>query len=227
MSKFESSADSQLLTIEFGKLLYYQKPVLGNDGSRSNNNGDGDNLPLQLIFPSGNFGLGVPINLRRERNEHRSDITAIVSVPENTDQDIAYRRGIVIIFLCVFLFNLVITILLYTNASVVDLSRVEPYDGIQFLFGKVPSERSYAENVSFGFTLLILIIGAIGAILEQPTILSAFCYSLLMNFILGTQSLPYYAYSMRYLLDAFLLYMGLLLRQKCSPAFLPVHIHSS
>ena len=34
MSKLESTADSQLLTIEFGKLLYYQKPVLGNDGLR-------------------------------------------------------------------------------------------------------------------------------------------------------------------------------------------------
>lgn len=172
-----------------------------------------------------------------------------MSMAEYSEDDAAYRRGITFIFLALFIVNLVLTASLYANVSVLDLSKVEPYEGmitvcgnrypllhppyhfvllplgIPFYFGKVAETRTYQENLSFGFTIIILIIGAIAALAENPTLISAFCYALIMNFILGTQSLPSYAYSMRYILDIFMIYLGLVLRLKCNTSFLPVHMH--
>ena len=118
------------LTIEIGKLLYFQKPVLGNTSRLAQPD---TNLPIQIIFPSGNFGIGIPLNQREElrANFRRSDVTAVMSISEDTEQDILYRRGIVFIFLAVVLVNFVITCLLYANVNVLDLSKVESYQGTE------------------------------------------------------------------------------------------------
>lgn len=212
------------ITIQVNKLMYYQKPALGAVRQDITTQ---ENLPVQLIFPNGNFGLGIPINTSSNDSGLRGsqDIGVLFSLPETDIRDHNYRKGTVIIFLALFLVNLVITCLMYANASVVDLSKVEKYQGIAFIFGEVPQTRTSTQNANFAFTIIILLIGAMGAALENPTLISTFCYALLVNFILGIQSIPYYVYSFRYILDAFLIYVGLVLRLKCNAQFLPIHIH--
>lgn len=49
------------ITVEVDKLMYYQKPALGGQGHPAvpaSLAGQDSSFPIQIIFPSGNFGLG-------------------------------------------------------------------------------------------------------------------------------------------------------------------------
>lgn len=226
MSNQDNKQENEYLSINIGKLLYYQKPVIGN----INEPYAQDNQPIQIIYPSGNLGLGISesINSSTSNNDRSSHIGAIMSIPENNLVDINHRKSIVYVFIIIFLINMIMTILLYHNIASLDLSKVENgFSGSNFVFGIILETRSNSENAAFVFTLVLLIIGFFGAILEHPTILSIFVYTILLNFILGTQALPSYVYSFRYFLDFIMIYLALKLRSKCSVTFLPVHIHNT
>ena len=84
-----------------------------------------DSQPLQIVFPSGNCGIGIPFVPQLNENDiQRNDVAIVASNPENLDEDRNYRRGVCLIFLCVALVNLIITCLLFANADVVDSSKV-------------------------------------------------------------------------------------------------------
>lgn len=225
MKQPQRADESIIASVEVGRLLYYQKPAIGQ--SSQDPNAELNTHPIQIVFPSGTFGVGIPISSKSENRDDTTNIGAIMSIPEDDPVDKFYRRGIVAIFLVSFIVNIVITGLLYANATTADQSKAEKVSGIAFTFGEVAPHRTSRENMSFALTIIILLIGASGSILENPTLLSIFSYGVLMNFILGTQALPYYLYSFRYALDFFMLYVALVLRLKCNVVFLPIHIHGS
>jgi len=214
--------------IPLNSLLYYQKPVLGLSSGQTRQID-----PLQVVFPSGGFGLAVPVTspVQMDADVTRYNSAAVASGPENTEMDVKERRGIAFTFVGLSLVNLIITCYLFVNADIADTSKVspEPDDTVfPFVFQLVPHNRRPIEKVNFGFTILILIIGIFSAVFEQPLGLSVFAISTVLNFLLGTIALPYFAYATRYIFDVWMLYLALVFRSKLVFNFLPFtlsHIH--
>jgi hypothetical protein len=209
------------ITIHLKKVTFFQKPLLGGNLREQSSE------PLQLVYPTGNLGMGLPVNSRLvDADINRTGTVALISPPEYESADISYNNSILGLLLLVALVNLILTSLLYQNASVADSSKVENFHGSEFDFGRVPINRSYKENVHFGFTILLILLGAIAGMLRSPLGLTLYSYAIVVNFVLGTQDLPYFLYSVRYLFDLFMLYLALILRTKFTPAFLPIYVQS-
>lgn len=201
-------------------IVYYQKPIIGDVVT-------GDPLPpVQLVFPGGNFGLAIPVKDQTDTQATQGNYPVVSSGPENTPVDLLEKESIKCAFVVVAFFNLVITCLMYANAHIVDVSRVEyPHQSFPTVFEIVSTHRSYTENVQFGFFLTALIIGISSAYFEIPLGLSAYAFFVVVNFLLGTSALPYFVYSLRYIFDVFLLYLALVLRSRLMYTFLPARVH--
>ena len=125
---------------------------------------------------------------------------------------------------------------MYHYADVIDLSNSipesaaaihdVPYKDAVFVFQQVPVERRYIEDVSFYCLLVATILGAAAALLESPLGLSAYALCCALNFLLGTNALPYFLFCFRYAFDLWLLYLALLLRSKLVMCFLNIRIHN-
>ena len=205
-------------------LIYYQKPCIGNErGVRSH-------PPVQLTFPGGGFSLGVTIKETRNNPDSGRDNTyaVLASAPEKTPADLAPLRGLQLSFLVLAAFNLILSCVMYANAETVDASKVsEPLSPSMGIFQMGAEDRRYIEDVSFAFTIIRILLGSIFVACESSLGVSAFAMSTLLNFLLGTSSLPYFAYSVRYIFDMFMLYIALVFRTRIMTTFLPLHLRSS
>jgi hypothetical protein len=204
-------------------LVYYQKPCIGDErGVRTA-------PPVQLVFPGGGFGLGIPV---KDADEvlHRgatNNFAVLASAPERASHDLTPLRGLQATFVVLAIVNLTITSAIYFNADSSDTSRVSPeLSPTVGAFEEVSSNRRPVEDVDYAFTVIILVLGTMSAILESGLGVSAYCLATLLNFILGTSALPYFVYSTRYILDMFMLYFALVLRSRLICSFLPLHLRS-
>ena len=222
-------------------LIYYQKPCIGNErGSRTA-------PPVQLIFPEGGFSLGIPvkesINTATITPQERDNTFAVLaSGPERSDTDLKQIYGLQLTFLVLAIFNIVISSALYFNAPIVDTSKVSPslspsigfnvgaeliveWRALTICIQLVRNNRREIENVDYAFTMIIIIMGSLAVIFETALGISAYCLAILLNFLLGTSSLPYFTYSVRYIFDMFMLYIALVLRTRLMYTFLPLELH--
>lgn len=223
-------------------MLYFQKPKLGPlgrsvGGSSSVNTSKN---PLQVAFPSGGFGLGLPNSQthRPEAHAEDSDEVFVASEPENFDIDILERRYIIYSFIALGMVNLIITSVMYNSASTFNSSNVvpaklpdmpmdddAPFLGAHFMFQEVPLERRPIESTYYTFLILATILGMLSALVESPLGLSAYALTVPLNFLLGTSALPYFLFSLRYVFDLWMLYAALVLRSKLCMNFLNMHVH--
>jgi hypothetical protein len=206
-------------TISVKPIKYYQKPVIGNDTS--------SNVPpIQLVFQGGGFGLGVAA---KEHNvvdpAVNREYPVILSGPEFSDWDELEKRGLQLTFLVLAVVNLVVTCLMFIRADTVDPSKVEPsVSSLPEAFELVASLRRQIEVNNFAFVILTLLIGTSSVLLDIPLGISAYAFSVVLNFLLGTSALPYFVYSLRYILDVFMLYIALVHRSRLTYTFLPVRV---
>lgn len=207
---------------ETNPLVYYQKPAIGQSNG---NNSSGS--PVQIVFPAGGFGIG--LSPKEEGPESRVDNVShgvMASAPSDSPMDLFERRNLIIAFIAMALLNLIITILLFYNAHDVDPSTVEKSaGGIPSAFEEISYSRRPSEKLNFGFTLFFLIIGAISAWSQNALGMSLYCIGIISLFFLGTSSLPSFAYALRYVLDVFMVYVGLVLRTRFMYSYLPLHLH--
>lgn len=204
-------------------IVYFQKPVIGDVVT-------GDPLPpIQIVFPNGNFGLGIPVREQHDNaRDNQGNYPVVSSATENSENDRYEIAGLKYSFIVLAAFNLVVTGLMYAHADSTDTSKVEESTGnFPTVFEVVPSERSYTEQANFGFFLISLVLGVVSAFFEIPLGLSAYALYVVVNFLLGTSALPYFLYSLRYIFDLFMMYTGLVLRSRLVYTFLPVHLHRS
>lgn len=210
-----------LKTNEYQPMIYYQKPVLGPTGLKNNRT----NEPLQVSFPSGSIGLGVPAVVDANANNNDTNSYVIIaSGPEESMMDIRERRIIIFTFLLLAVVNIAITCLLYQDASMADLTLLNSGSTTDKPFTKLPETRSFLERINFGFTIFIIIYGAVSVYLENPLGLSIYALSVTLNFLLGLSAVPYFIYSLRYFLDTWMLYLALILRSKLVLSFLPFYV---
>lgn len=205
------------------RLTYYQKPIIGNDS--------GERLitPLHLKFPSGGFGLGISsrdpniVHINRERD---ASFAVMASSPEYNSPDEFNFRGLQVTFFILAFMNILITSILYFQADVVDLSKVENQTrSIPSVFEIVSDERRNVEQVNYSFTIILIVLACISVIARNCLGLSIYCLSMLLNFILGTSSLPYFVYSFRYIFDISMFYIALVIRSRLMFTFLPLQQH--
>jgi len=225
-------------------MLYFQKPKLGPLGRSAGGGSSSANPnknPLQVAFPSGGFGLGLPNTQDHHRPDGQTndgDEVFVASEPENFDLDILERRYIIYSFLALGLVNLIVTSVMYHNATTFDQSNVAapklpgqqmdddaPFLGAPFMFEAVSPERRPIEYTYYTFLLLCTIVGMCAALVESPLLLSAYAITVPLNFLLGTSALPYFLFCMRYIFDLWMLYTALVLRSKLCMSFLNMHVH--
>jgi hypothetical protein len=207
--------------ISVNPLTYYQKPAIGQDHHE-------DLSPVQILFPTGGFGLGIAF--KNPEHEHhgreRNTYGVITSAPTNSELDQTEKRGLVLTFMIIGVVNIILTTLMYVYADSADYSKVEPGTGfLPFTFEQVPSTRRNIERINFGFTIFILGLGMISVLIENTLGLSGYCLAIILNFFLATSSLPYLVFSFRYILDVGMLYIGLVIRSRFMYTFLPLHIN--
>lgn len=202
-------------------LIYFQKPAIGRNGD--------DLPPIQAVFPNGGFGLGIPIKVAEENELLQPDNIrsgVLASAPMNDNIDQYQKHALMLGFLCFGMSNLILTILMFVHADVVDLSRVEPIQGgLPTVFQLVSTNRTFTEKVNFGFVVFLLLLGMFSAVFENTLGLSMYALGITLNFFLASYALPNFIYSYRYLLDFAMLYMGLVLRSRLVFAFLPVFLN--
>ena len=213
--------------VALSPLLFYQKPEIGT--TRSLRTSDDNSAPLQLAFPDGSVGLGVlaekpPAAAPAAGEDY---VAVVISGPEDSEADINDRRAMKTAFYVTAFVNIVLTSILFACATTTDPSLVEPYSPSSNpgVFTKVSSVRITVQSVSFGFVIASTALGCISAACENSLGLSAYALAVILNVVLGTSALPYFVYSLRYVIDIFLLYFALVLRSKVSMTFLPTHIH--
>mmetsp|Transcript_30940 Transcript_30940/g.52317 ORF Transcript_30940/g.52317 Transcript_30940/m.52317 type:complete len:221 (-) Transcript_30940:34-696(-) len=217
----EQAAHSQQQT-----LVYYQKPTIGTEsGYRSA-------PPIQIIYPSGGFGLGIPPKEERPNRPNLQDrarhFSVLASGPERAEADILQLRGLQITFIILAVCNVIVTTLLIVDADVTDTSKVvQQVSPTTRIFEEVSSGRRSIEMVNYAYTVVLLVLGSIGCIAENALLLSGYSLGIVLNFILGTSALPYFVYSVRYILDVAMLYIALVLRSRCVYTVLPLHTHTN
>lgn len=203
-------------------LVYYQKPAIGNEGTD-------DVPPVQIIFPTGGFGIGLAgKNSEGVGSEQRptQQYGTLASPPNYSNLDLAEKQAIATGFLVVAVINIILTSLMFHYAKDVDLSKVQAaVSPLQGVFQRIPLHRRPIEVINFSFTIILLVLGVVSVITESTIGLSGYALGICLNFILGTSSLPYFAYALRYLLDVYMLYLGLVYRSRLMCAFLPLHLH--
>jgi hypothetical protein len=203
-------------------LTYFQKPAIGHD------NNNEDLTPVEIIFPTGGVALGIAMKNPDAENalNASNNLGVLASAPAYSEFDIVEKRSLKLAFLVAGIVNLILTILLYAYADSADSSKVESGTGfLPFTLEQVSSERRPIEQVSFAFTIILLVLGMISALYEFSLGLSAYCLGIMLNFFLGTSALPFLVYSFRYILDIGMLYFGLVLRSRLLYTFLPLHLH--
>jgi hypothetical protein len=204
-------------------LMYFQKPSIGSEVTPQHRT----TPPVQVIFPGGGFGLGIPMKpdtlVRAAAHDLDRRFAVLVSGPERTQADRDSLLGLKATFIVLALFNLVITGLLFADADVADTSKVVGQtSSMPGVFEQVSSTRRPVENTNFAFTIIILLVGSLGAVAESALLVSAYCLGVVLNFLLGTYALPYFIYSSRYVLDVAMLYIGLVIRSRIMFTFLPI-----
>lgn len=204
------------------EFIYYKKPVLGPTGLKSSRS----NEPLQVSFAAGSIGLGMPA-VAADANPDNADAMSnviIASGPEESMMDIRERRIIMFTFLVLAVVNVVLTCVLYQDASMVDLTLLDSSSSQGQAFAKLPENRSFLERINFGFTIFIIVYGAVSVLYENPLGISIYALSITLNFLLGLSAVPYFIYSLRYFLDTWMLYLALVLRSKLVLSFLPFYV---
>eukprot|EP01038_Epipyxis_sp_PR26KG_P004674 gene4674-6566_t len=221
--------DSDSLTnFEHHPMTYFQKPVIGSSQIQSSQS------PIQLVFPSGGFGLGIPVKSATINTNNNSSIiqlnnAVIISGPESHGIDEKEKKALKVAFLILLAVNFILTCILYAKANIIDTTKVSPpiienyYSSL--LFTRVPQHRRHIENISFSFTIITMFIGALSVLKDSHIGLSIYAISIILNFFLGTSSLPYFIYSVRYIFDVGTLYLALVYRSRLVFTILPLHSH--
>lgn len=205
-------------------LVFFQKPAIGSKAS--------DATPVQIIFPSGNFGIGIAhVEGGNQAPNPANDLenSVLASGPENSPIDQREILGLKVAFICLGVTNVIITSIMYFDARNVNPSNVvrDP-SGLPQMYDIVDSERSGAEDAYYTFSLLIILMGMASSLFNHPLGLSAYSLGIMLLFFLGSASLPYFAFSARYIFDIFMLYLALVQRSRLIYTFLPLsHFHAN
>ena len=100
-------------------LTYYQKPLIGNE--RLGQSPQEHYPPVQLIFPTGGFGIGViPKNENRTAaaNTNNDNFVIVTSAPMIEEADNVERLWLKIAFCSLAVANLIITSLMFFRVRI-------------------------------------------------------------------------------------------------------------
>lgn len=223
-SDAKGSSRPSVSVVGVRNLVHYQKPTIG---SFSSNRNPTHAAPVQVIFPSGGFGIGMPWkdeSAEQLLSRDQSILNAVLaSGPDESDPDQLSFRSLQIAFYTLGLLNIAITSYLFFRADVIDFSSVEVrLRSMPQVFGVTASERRPVEELNYGFTVALIAFGCASVLFRSSVGISAYCLSVVLNFLLGTSSLPYFMYSFRYLFDVVMLYIALVIRSRLMVTFLPL-----
>ncbi len=204
-------------TILVNRLLYHKKAAIGITTNVEND-------PIQIAFPNGTYSLGFVVNHREEEEnvqEDRQLNTIVCATPENNPADKKQINTLVILFTALMIINLVISCLLFADASNVYNIKVDHSEYIlPNAFTAVPSERTFNQKVQFAFIIITLLIGQYSVFVLSPLFISVYVLSVVLNFFLGMSTIPYFVYSLRYVLDAMMIQVALEIKNKITMSFL-------
>jgi hypothetical protein len=203
-------------------LVFYQKPAIGSKVY--------DATPVQIVYPTGNFGIGIAASESAPTQPNPAEDlenSVLASGPEYTPADRKEISVLKLAFILLGVANIIITSLMFFDARMANPSNVvRDTAEVPRMYDRVSNHRSDAENAYYAFTILILLLGMVSSYFDHALGLSAYAIGIMLLFFLGTASLPYFIFAARYILDAFMLYFGLVQRSRLIFTFLPMsHLH--
>ena len=171
-------------------------------------------------------------NNNNNNNQNPHVVAVICTGPEETIMDKHHIRAISFSFICLAIINFILTIIMFHHVSRLDASLVvapaipadHPNVQVPSNFQLIPKLTNSDENVNFSFILLNLILGMVSVYKGNSLGISIYCIVSVFNFIFATSALANVIFSLRYVLDAFLLYFALIIRARVVYNFLPVHV---
>jgi hypothetical protein len=224
------------------RLLFYEKPLVGNTHRGKSSSA----TPIQILYHSSlsvgtatggggggsapPFGIALPLQQDRLDSNNTESLylrgdAMVISGPEAAPEDDLARKSLMIYFIFIALVNIFVTIFLYANAHTADLSKVIPPSLApgSLSFVQIPKVRRYSEELVFAITIINLLFGIFGAVLQNPLVLFSYSLIALLVIFLGFPVVPYILYSSRYLIDAVNLYIAFALRMKLMMNMLPFY----
>lgn len=209
-------------SILINQSLYFRKSVLGDN--RAN---ELESVPVQLVYPNGNVQIGLPQNARVTVPSNNDNQVVVVSGPEKFATDYRVRDALALSLVCMGLLNIILTCVMFGYASVVDPSKVVPVGvnpNMVNEFQVLQNERTGREDANVIMIVSFQVLAVLSAILHSSFGLSIYSLGLVLNYLLSMSSIPYFAYSSRFILDAVMLYLALVLRSKLMYIYLPLDV---
>lgn len=184
-------------------------------------------ITLQVIFPTGGFGIATS-SVRTEENnpQNPNRASVIMSSPGDTKEDRIERGAIKLAFYCFAIVNFAITISMYIGATHADPENVSPYSpNSASVFQKPSVARTNIQNINYGFYLALLSLGILSVHFNSALGISCYALAVALNFLLCMTQIPYFLFAWRFLLDLLQLYLALVFRTRVMNTFLPTHIY--
>lgn len=228
-------SNHELKSVKIHPFLYYHKETISHSGNNTAKLIESKRA-IQIIFTDGTQGIGTPLpegNIDNNENENSSEEYGFVITADTVDNiqqqhlEYRYRRAVVFAFTTINIINALCTCLLFYYGVQSDQTAVQkpqsswPPSTSQ----AISSYRSNEQVTSFIIIIVILIIGQLAVTFEHILGLSLFCLGIALNFVFSIPFLPFFLYSVRYILDFILLYFAMALRSKLFLHFIHVQTH--
>ena len=193
------------ILIKVKKMLFYVKQSLGE-------NEESSIAPLQIIFPSGECGLALPmsktsnVNINTERQ--LAGRVAILSQPENSNNYEHNITNLKLTFHALSLANIIATCILFSRADSIDTSKLSTIRThiLPQHFDSIKSCRTPQENTVFAISILLNIFGSIFVHINWNIGINFYAVASVLILVLTMPISPYFMYSFRYVLDILMIF---------------------
>jgi len=176
-----------------------------------------------LIISSGDCSIGLPVGIDSTAQWQQPDLVrlTIASYPEHSIADEKDRRSLIWLFYTLGFANIIITALLYAFATKADGSKLNSSENyLPSQLDRVANSRTPAEQEMFAFTILTILLGIISSVQKFPLGISVYILSTAIIFFCSASSIPYFVFSLRYILDGLMIYVAFALRARLIVNFL-------
>ena len=201
-----SSYGMHNILIKVKKMLFYVKQSLGNENEESSI------APLQIIFPSGESGLALPMlktsNANTNTVRQLAGRVAILSRPENSNNYEHNITNLKLTFHALSLANIIVTCILFSRADFIDTSKLSTIRThiLPQHFDAINSCRTPQENTVFAISILLNIFGSIFVHINWNIGINFYAVASVLMLVLTMPISPYFMYSFRYVLDILMVF---------------------
>eukprot|EP01041_Mallomonas_annulata_P003604 gene3604-7172_t len=171
--------------------MIFHRRVTDVNNARGGRQHAGQYAPIQIVQADGGMSIGIPllnnVGLPDEQGSHIKNVV-VTSVPVQSTEDLNYRLSLSRVFSIVFLFNIIVTSLLFSFADSVDTSLIQSQvESPPAVLQQISNLRQSNESTYFICTIIILSIGELSMLIQDALGISIFAVAIIFNFLFGQE----------------------------------------